>query len=243
MKKKLLLAGFPKSGNTWLGYMLSFLLSAKYTDLHVPDKPPTAQEWILNLINGTLKHTTEFGEVHKTHNLPVNVPDLGSYDNIILIIRDPRDVTVSYFFFQWFNLPIFRDKKFMLYINRIRVIHSLIWKMTVLRTARRWNLHSLSWYHQNAHVVRYENLLANPSFELKNICAKLQVERDEDLIKESITNFAFNKLSGGREPGKEDKYHFFRKGIVGDYRNYFDRVDIGIIDLFCKKTMKIFYYE
>jgi hypothetical protein len=243
VKKKLLLAGFPKSGNTWLGYMLSYLLSAKYTDLHVPDRPPTAQEWILNLIYGNLDHATEFVEVHKTHDLPGNVPDLESYDNIIHIIRDPRDVTVSYFFFQWFNLPIFREKKIMIYLVRVPVIRSLIWKMTVLRTARRWNLHCLSWLYQNAHLVRYENLLSNPSFELKNICGKLNIQRDEGLIKESITNFAFNKLSGGREPGKEDKYHFFRKGIVGDHRNYFDRVDIRIVNLFCQKTMKTLNYE
>lgn len=243
MKKKLLLAGFPKSGNTWIGYMLSYLLSAKYTDLHVPDKLPTAQKWILNLINGDLEHATDFVEVNKTHDLPGNVRDLGSYDNIIHIIRDPRDVTVSYFFFQWFNLPIFSDKRFMLHITRVPVMRSLIWKMTVLRTARNWNLHSLSWFQQNAHLVRYEDLLAKTFFELTSICKKLNIDHNEGLIKESMANFAFDKLSGGREPGKEDKYHFFRKGVVGDHRNYFDRIDRGIINLFCKSTMKKLNYN
>jgi hypothetical protein len=243
MKKRLLLVGFPKSGNTWLGYMLSYLLGAKYTDLHAANKFPTSQKWILRLINGELDHTSDYSEVNKTHNLPGKIPDLESYDNIIYISRDPRDVAVSYFFFQWFNLPIFLNKKYVFHIIHVPVVRFFIWKMTLLLTGYNWNMHSVSWYAQNIHLVRYEDLIANTYLELNMICEKLNLDQDKFILNNAIDNFTFNKLSGGRPSGKEDKYHFFRKGIVGDYLNYFDWFDLWVIKLFCKKTMKIFNYK
>jgi hypothetical protein len=243
MRKRLLLAGFPKSGNTWLGYMLAYLLNAKYTDLHVPKMPPSGQKWVLSLIDGNLDHVSDFVEVNKTHDLPGKIQDLETYDNIIHIIRDPRDVAVSYFFYKWFNLPIFLNKKFILHIVRFPLLRSFIWKMTLLQTARSWNLHSLCWYSQNVYRVRYEDLVANAANELKIICNNLNIEPNGLLIKDSINHFAFSKLAAGRKPGKEDKYHFFRKGIVGDYQNYFDRLDTWLINLFCNEMMNKVNYK
>jgi hypothetical protein len=243
MNKRLLVAGFPKSGNTWLGYMLSYLLNAKYTDLHVPDQPPTGQAWVLQLICGGLDHESDFSEVNKTHHPPYKVQNLQSYDHIIHIIRDPRDVAVSYFFFNWYNLPLFRGKKLRPRLTRITPLRFLIWKTTLLRTAYQWKTHSLSWLSQNVHQVRYEDLVSNSVAELNAICKRLDAPIDNALLNDAIDRFSFNRLSGGRAAGSEDKYHFFRKGIIGDHKNYFDSADKLMLSLICKKTMRRFQYE
>ena len=43
----------------------------------------------------------------------------------------------------------------------------------------------------------------------------------------------FRRWSGGRDKGEEDKTSFFRKGLVGDWKSYFDDASF---DVFRKQT-------
>ena len=100
MGKKLLIAGYPKSGNTWLGYMLSYIYGAKYIDLNAPNRKVTLQKEILDLIDGNLPHKTAYEEVCKTHSSytyfnGVQGTSLDTFDKVIHIVRDPRDIAVS----------------------------------------------------------------------------------------------------------------------------------------------------
>ena len=100
MSKRLLIAGYPKSGNTWFGYMVSYILGAKYIDLHHPNEKTTVNKDVLLHIEGDLPHKTEFTELCKTHDIFTfhdSKIDMATFDKVLVIIRDPRDVAVSYF--------------------------------------------------------------------------------------------------------------------------------------------------
>ncbi len=107
MKKKLFLVGYPKSGNTWLGYMLSYLLNAEYIEPYNLrcGLSFTKNQRVLTLTSGNLNtHVhTAYNSVIKSHEHPPSDQVLSIFprltDKIVLIIRDPRDVVVSRYFY------------------------------------------------------------------------------------------------------------------------------------------------
>jgi hypothetical protein len=70
-------------------------------------------------------------------------------------------------------------------------------------------------------VARYEELSVSPESTLKNIFERLDVEVEDTVIGDSISLFSFEKMSK-RAKGCENLNSFFRKGIVGDWKNYFN---------------------
>ena len=248
MKKKLLVAGYPRSGNTWLGYLLSFLLNAKYQELNAPKGfKSTHQKEILQFISGKLKRKSYFDSVVKTHerySFSKNKIGLDKFDKVIYIVRDPRDVAVSLFFYKYYNSPIDQDRPGEILSRKPQIIGKYLWKKTVLQVAKEWPLHALSWRSfEGTHLVKYESLRKNPERTLKEIASFLEEKIGHKLIKNAIEQFSFKRLSGGRKSGEEHATGFFRKGIVGDHKNYFDRIDKFIFHLHAKQEMQELGYR
>jgi Sulfotransferase family len=130
----------------------------------------------------------------------------------IQIIRDGRDAAVS----GWFhNSRIDPD---WATINRLDVY--------ALKCAENWAA-DLAATHAFAtrnpgrlRQVRYEDLNADSDRTLAGIFGFLGVEASAEIIAQCRADASFDKLSGGRKPGHEDRDSFFRKGIVGDWRNH-----------------------
>jgi hypothetical protein len=69
--------------------------------------------------------------------------------------------------------------------------------------------------------VRYEDLVAQPETKLAEVFDFLGVESSESLLAQCRQAACFAKLSGGRNPGEENRDSFFRKGVPGDWRRHF----------------------
>ena len=90
-------SGYPISGNSWIAYLISYILNCKYYDID-------AIEWseqrlsLKKYLIGKNKHagTQSFKNVYKTHERPDLLPSQNE-DIVICIIRDVRDVSNSYF--------------------------------------------------------------------------------------------------------------------------------------------------
>jgi hypothetical protein len=79
-----------------------------------------------------------------------------------------------------------------------------------------------SWEQDSAVLkVKYENLKSDTLSEIKRVCRYLNINISNELIIKSIEYFSFRYLSGGREEGQMDPSHYCRKGITGDWKNYF----------------------
>jgi hypothetical protein len=73
--------------------------------------------------------------------------------------------------------------------------------------------------------VRYEDLLERPYREVGRLLGFLGVDARESVVERCVDSASFEKLSRGRERGEEDPSSFYRKGIAGDWKNYFTEED------------------
>ena len=90
--------------------------------------------------------------------------------------------------------------------------------------------------------MKYEDLWNDAVLELRKICDYLDYSCEQSLLEQAARLFSFEQLSGGRQPGDENKHHFFRKGVVGDYKNYFGPIDKWLMLRWAREQMTALGY-
>jgi hypothetical protein len=70
--------------------------------------------------------------------------------------------------------------------------------------------------------LRYEDLHADPRGQTARMLEFLGVDASVEAVAACAGAGSFERLAQGRSRGEEDQQSFFRKGIVGDWRNHFD---------------------
>ena len=218
------IAGYPKSGNTWLQSMLCAV---------VLDSNPVFQSD--SLVKEVIPdiHMNHFykrlGEVQffKTHLLPKP-----RYKKAIHLVRDGRDALLSFFHMQKSESikkktsleRLFNNEPFMFPFN--------------------WATHCSTWI-ENPHdaeilIVRFEDLKKDPIKELKRISAFAGIERSERTYSSAVAGNSLQMMKN-----KEDKFgsdnkmqpeNFFRKGKEGAY---LEEVPDHLVELFTLKNDKI----
>lgn len=78
-------------------------------------------------------------------------------------------------------------------------------------------------------LMRYEDLHTQPIEELTPVLQRLGVAHDADTVQQCVESASFGKLSGGRQPGEESAGSFFRKGVVGDWKNHLDAESVAVL--------------
>ncbi len=73
--------------------------------------------------------------------------------------------------------------------------------------------------------VRYEDLLERPHEQAGRLFDFLGADAGEKTVGQAVGATTFEKLSDGRERGQEDSSSFYRKGVAGDWKNYFTERD------------------
>ena len=68
--------------------------------------------------------------------------------------------------------------------------------------------------------MRYEDLLGDTENSLNEILCALDMDVESGVIKQAVELFSFNRLKTIRR-NKNPKDAFYRKGLAGDWRNYF----------------------
>ena len=203
-------------GSTWLYHMVKDLGHFEQGIKHIPREfrrsgtilpAPTVFECIRDL-QGYM--------IFKTHELPKRIKDLTGSAKFLSIYRDPRDVLVSASFYM---AHLEEEKggwgegfRRLPETERIRM---LMEKSDLFEELKQWFRAPF------AHRVRYEDLKRQPVDVLRAISEYLGLPVGDD-VERVVLRHSFESRTG-RKPGQEDEASSTRKGVVGDWRQYFDR--------------------
>jgi alcohol sulfotransferase len=223
-QKVLFIAGLPKSGTTWLEKMISS--HPGFHDLLIPEVaahdftsggshdyelPPNMFSRFKGMLVLTKMHVP--GSVH-------NVELLRSAGvRYVVLYRDLRDVAVSHFYYvrqtPWHpEYPVYAKLSLHEGLEEFA-------KRTLLAYAN-W---IRSWHeNRDPHmslVLRYEQMLADPTAAMTNVAKHFELDSSPGTIRNIVERHSFQRLSGGRRQGQQNTNSFFRKGIAGDWKNYF----------------------
>lgn len=151
-----------------------------------------------------------------------------------IVIRDLRDTLISAYFSLKISHPVLDDRieEWRQQLNNMTIEDGLIYLM------ERWlpycsNI-QWSWILSGEKIYKYEELLIDDVSVLKNILIdKCKLDIAPSKLQEAILAHRFINMTNGRERGVEDITAHARKGIAGDWSNYFtDKV---------KNMFKVYY--
>lgn len=203
------LVSYPRSGNTWMRYLM--------TNLRFPEA-----EW--NLLSLAYAFPEIYGPVDPSYVprprwIKSHHPYTPSYPKVIYLVRDGRDVSVSFYYWSGY------DKK--------GSFEDFVRDCILTDDTNRfgpwggWHHHVKDWLaHQhtsNMLVVRYERLVDFPVIELQRVCRFVGLVRSVQDIKIAIERSSFkrmqadfrdHKLFAGKSVGV--------KGRPGKWREFFD---------------------
>lgn len=218
--------GHPKSGNTWLAYMLAILQQCENSDA-VTMK--TVGRFIPT-IHGNDIAITKHGDIENPrlfrNEWPVH-PNL--YPKTIYIVRDPRAVILSYYH----HYCTVRDKKnisMQWFVNEY-LTHGCIRDFEP--HLQRWDDHVEQWLtrqqRQLVIVVRYEDLIADRRAVLDKVNQFSGLNRSEQLLDHAVKRGSFEAMSNDEKkngaesfPGEIGKRgRFLRRGQIDAWRDEF----------------------
>lgn len=243
--KKILIATIPRSGTVFFFNFIAKLfdfnkLEPKFTG-GFRAVPP---EWDPYKFDQTYLELGE-GEVICAHYyLNDEVRQIIEQDDVLCLYlyRDPRDVTVSAVLYIKYALthhplhPLFArlsesDALLFFLAGGILPVRELPYETTGNAQHIRYEGLKLfcemskAWLsHPRVAKLRYEDFFSSPAETLRKSLAAVDVGLEQSRIAEVAAQMDFHLLSGGRERGMEDKTSHYRKGLSGDFRNYFTDV-------------------
>jgi Sulfotransferase domain len=155
------------------------------------------------------------------------LPKPGNY-RAFFVARDPRDLVVSHYFSSKFshvkNQGVLKERSRIADLPERdgMVVHlRYMAERGIFDALRSWVEHSHA--DPRIRIFRFEELVGPDQLgcmaQLLNHC-DIRVPREK--LKAILDRLSFERLSGGRKPGEENKHHKYRSGKHGDWMRYFD---------------------
>jgi hypothetical protein len=206
-----------KVGSTWLYMMLRDLNFFDDKDLSFPDHLMETGTILLSHESYNYLSKQQGVYLYKSHSYPQQETQ-PRWLRLITVIRDPRDVLVSASFYLA-NLPEQSGgwgREFAGLSVKDRISELICHGDFILDRLEQW------YRYPDAIMSRYEVLKDDPASELRRICTQIGIPTSENCIQMVVEKNRFENMSG-RNTGEEDVESFYRKGIVGDWKVYFDK--------------------
>lgn len=209
------LVSYPRSGNTWTRFLISHLPQVRETTsgrvdfqsirVAIPDIYIATRRQLTRTPDPRLLKSHEFFDAR--------------YPRVVLIVRDPRDVLISYFHFH--RRHDLWDAGLEEFVERFLA--------GTLDPYGRWDSHVESWLLGRGHdpsflLVRYEDLKAETAHWLTRIVEHLDLRADEQEIHRAIAASDPEKMrkldrenvaAGGALPGTRPGFDFVRAARPG----------------------------
>ena len=231
-KTDMFIASYPKSGNTWLRFILASIITGRESDF----------DTVANIIPEVERHRSGCyflpggKRLIKTHE-----QWRPAYKKSVYIIRDGRDVAVSYYFHQQ-RLALFKGdfSKFL----KLFVIGKLDGYGGWIKNVESWQ-HQYNRTPQSVLLIKYEDMLEHTFDVVWRVVNFLKIETYNDKI-----SWAIDRNSAPHMLNKEyqstllshntnkSNIAFIRKASWGQWKQFFKQKDI---ELFNEKAGRLNY--
>jgi hypothetical protein len=203
------LVSYPKSGNTWIRFLIGNLVAGGETvdwtniERRVPDI--------------YLNRDYTLRGLRRPRYLKSHEPYRPEYRRVILVVRDPRDIAISYYHFALKSRWLTSADSMADFIDRFVGGH--------IDPYGSWGENVGSWLGArrgtaNFCLVRYEDLLADAERERARLADALEIPADSSQIRRAVELSSADHLR--RLEGEQRKQHKYLKGTRSD--NAFIRV-------------------
>lgn len=205
-----------KTGSQWVKEVLSHSEGSRV----VTPKPKS-----LHLKGGQLHQGLIYPTVYMTSEefylLLASYPELKW--KCFFILRDLRDTLVSLYFSLKYSHKVVSQNvgKQKSNLQNLDVEEGLLY--LIENGLKVQNDIQLSWVNQknDIKVYRYEDLITDQESVFRDMFDYCEIDCDDEEFRQIIRSNSFENMSGGRKRGTEDIHNHQRKGISGDWKNYF----------------------
>ena len=219
---KIVITGYPKSGNTWLTRLTAELIQCPVIGFWQYDVDEIAIEGLQRISTYQC-----YKSHHDYHELAQGIE---KPDYIICIIRDPKDVAVSaYHFFQHIRKRVFQGNHVI-----ARALNKILYNVLYRKKAydfviqailkgdpslhywcrRSWLDYYATFKNQPVLWISYEALIDNPMEQSKKILHYIGLERNEVEIKSAIDNQSIHQ----KKKNTSNPQNILRKGVKGEWK-------------------------
>lgn len=225
------LASYPRSGNTWLRFLLAEILTGGKVDFDninrfVPE---------LSLHRGATPLLAQSGLLIKTHELY-----RAEYCKAIYVVRDVRDVALSNYA-RGVELGLLSNTSFEDFLLSFL-------KGDASRVGT-WQEHVRSWLESpleqsgTLHVVRFEDLRRDTDKSIQKLLAFIGVTPDPEKVRQAILNNSIRGMRSKEDASKTlpssttDSGRFVRSGSVAGWREKFNPRQLSMVAHFAGNAM------
>ena len=235
-----LLASYPRSGNTWLRFLLFELLTgqpATFETINRPDSPvPDILDYRQSppLLPGG-------GRLVKTHE-----PYRRDYRKAIYLVRDVRDVVSSEYNYL---------RRLGIHFTSFDAFLALFLKGKVNGYGS-WDRHVCSWLEAervnrgNILVVKYEAMRYQEKSTLPQILDFLEMDVDMKMVESAIQSNSIEAMRDREAMARETVYKDYREeisfvgeGLVGGWRQRLSESQIQLIEMKSQEVLKQLDYD
>ncbi len=168
---------------------------------------------------GTIATTLYIG-----YHAYVTIPKPRHY-RAFFVMRDPRDIVVSWYFSaRYSHQPSGILATYRQVLSRLPIEKGLMFaidtlletgEFALIRSWGRWGPADPS-----VRILRYEDLACDLAGFVRELLGMLEVY-DEEVANAVAKRHSFARYAKGRKQGSEDIMSHYRKGVAGDWKQYF----------------------
>ncbi|WP_417854997.1 sulfotransferase domain-containing protein [Xanthomarina gelatinilytica] len=225
------IAGFPKSGNTWMQNLIAGL----QFNIETATLPDTLTQELVPDVHSKEFYKRFYDVVFfKTHGLPRR-----EMKRVIHLVRDGRDAMASYF-------AMNQAMKKQVTLEEMIIDGKAIYPC-------RWHEHTQKWldnpYDAEIITIKYEDLINDTLTELKKIIAFAKLNCSDYLINKVIEGNSFaqmknkEKLFGWNNKNWDSSKDFIRKGQIESYKEEIPNELILAFENYSKNQLQHFNYQ
>lgn len=230
------LVSYPKSGNTWVQWIIYFLFNDSDEPVTHPLGQFAPENPQMRIVESYYSTNSELRRIRTRHrDLVIKSHSVFmtkfSCTKVLYIVRDPRDVALSYF--SYATKLLGRDMQFRDFLARYL-------GGTIEPRFGSWGEHVGSWLGamngESEHFlsVRYEDLIDTPLDTVRSICRFFSWNMTDETIARAITRADFSALREreikSRSVDAGSAALFFRKGQKDQWRNELGADDRKLIE-------------